>query len=251
MSEAISLKRIYLLLRRVLPDMQMMMLIILLIPFILLLLHGFRHHPSAQEQELVQGMFASLLILGGCLFASMAFTEMQDKQYNFAWFMLPASILEKFIAQLLLSTVLYIVFLIIAYFLVTLAADFLSQLLFGNRLALFQPFDAHTGVLIGRYFLFHSIFFLGAAFFRKRIIIKTLATLFFLFFLLILIIGFTIYWYYPECRATGSCLPFTFDLQTYSMYQHTLRWTLYVMLPLLLWFVAYKRVRKTDISHGV
>lgn len=251
MSNTVSLKRIYLLLRTQLPGTRIAMLALLLTPFILLVLHGHRVHPYVEDQELIQRMFAALLVGGGCIFASMAFYEMQDKRENFAWFMLPASMLEKFLAHLLLSTVLYIVFLLTGFYLVTLAADLAAQYLFGNKLPLFQPFDTRLEILIGRYLFLHSIFFLGAAWFRKRVFIKMLLAVFVLFILLVLLIGFMGYWVYPELRVSAASIGISFDWNIYPQYRNIARWIVYVFVPLLLWFLTYLRVRKTQISYGI
>lgn len=252
MSDVISPKRIVLLLRREFPNTRNATLILLFTLFVFLALRGYRFHPYPENQELIVGMFRTFLFLGGCTFASLGFVKMHDKQQNFSWFMLPASILEKFTAQLLLSTIIYIVFLLVGFVFVTLAVDTLVQFLFTHNLGLFRPMDTELWILIGKYFLFHSVFFLGAAYFKKQAFLKTIAVIALFMAVLSTLLVLFVYWNYPAAvEGADITIDLTPKFLYFLKYQPYVQWFVYAFLPLLFWYIAYIRVSKTEISHGV
>lgn len=251
MFETLSLKRIVLLLRRDFPNTRNATLILLLTLFVFLALRSLRLHSYLENQALIMGMFKSFLFLGGCLFASMAFYEAHDRRENFSWFMLPASIFEKFMAQLLLSTIVYIVFLLAGFFVVTHVVNALGDFMFQHGLGVFKPMELQLWTLIGKYFLFHSVFFLGAAYFRKRAFLKTIGVLSLFLVVLSALAVLSVYWNYPELKSMGRNIDFTSYFSFYLSYKPYFQWFVYALLPPLFWFIAYHRIRKAEICHGV
>ena len=175
MPDTMSLKRITLLLRKGFPNIRNTTFIWLLILFVLLVLRAESFHSPQENENFISQIFQAALFIGGSVFASQAFHELHNKQDNFSWLMLPASILEKFTAQLVLSTFLYAVFLLAGIYIVTFVADILGRFLYAHDAGVFRPWDPWVWVLMGKYFFYHSMFFLGAAYFRKHVFVKTTA----------------------------------------------------------------------------
>jgi len=175
MPDVMSLKRISLLLRKGFPNIRNTTFIWFLILFVLLVLRAESFHSHQENEKIISQIFQAALFIGGSVFASQAFHELHSKQDNFSWFMLPASILEKFTAQLVLSTFLYAAFLLAGFYNITFAADILGRFLYAHSSGVFRPWDPWVWVLMSKYLFYHSMFFLGAAYFRKHVFVKTTA----------------------------------------------------------------------------
>jgi len=244
MSDTINLKRIVLLARRGYPSIQSTTLISLLILFILLMLRAGSFHSYLDNEAFNARMFRLFLLFGVSLLASQAFRDLHDKRENFPWLMLPASTLEKFIAQLLLSTVLYTLLILVGFFLVTFAADTLGRILYANNVGVFWPSGLREFMVIP---IAHSIHFLGAAFFRKNTFLKTTVMTLLLIITLFSLALFILYRMHPEISRPG--LPD--DLSIFRKYQELIQWIVYLVLPPVFWFIAYLKIKGTEISDGV
>jgi len=246
MPDAISLKRITLLIRKGFPTIRNTALVLLLMLFVLLILRAESFYSYLENEKFIGMMFQIYLSIGSIL-ASKAFIEIYDKHENYSWFMLPASALEKFIAQLLLTTFIYITFLMVGFYLVTLAADTLGQYLYAHKLGVFRPWGSKELLMISGYAFYHSLFFLGAAYFRKHVFLKTTAVAILTFAILFSLAIFLLHRIYPETISTGQGTNFTI-FKTYGTY---IQWFIYGILPLILWYFAYIRIKRVEVSHGI
>ncbi len=130
------------------------------------------------QQVLVLPVFYCLMLfIGGYIITSNVFSDLHHPQKNYVYLTLPASNLEKFISKLLLTTVGYILGAMILYFLFSVIMSLVNLLFFGFTNPLFNPFDEVVWICNGVYLVTQSIFLLGAAFFRKNALIKTVFAL--------------------------------------------------------------------------
>nr|WP_319475112.1 hypothetical protein [uncultured Sphaerochaeta sp.] len=120
-------------------------------------------------------MFPSFLLLGGFIISSLMFSEdMFGKDTQHDWLMLPATNLEKFLSKTLLMIVAYPIALVVLFFLISVVTEPIQLIIFGNPMAMFNPFrDGDFGILLAQYWVWTSVFLLGGTYFRKAHFIKT------------------------------------------------------------------------------
>lgn len=122
-------------------------------------------------------MYVLLLFPGGYILTSAMFKDAHDKSKNIYWLTLPGSTFEKMISRLLISSLFYAVLLTLIYPVLALMSEMFNLLLFGIRHDFFNPFRIEVLKLIPYYIVTQSIFFAGAATFRKHPFAKTLLSL--------------------------------------------------------------------------
>ena len=168
--------------------------------------------------------------------------------------LLPASALDKTIARLLSITVIFLGYVLIFTTLTSVVVELVNSLFFGQRNQWFHPFDSMGWSLFGHFVVIQSLYFLGAAWFRRNHFIKTTLAV------TIACIGLTV--------LALVILRFVFvpsfdDLELwiddlYSLYQGVIDVVgtgvtalYFVALPVMCWSVAWLRVRETQVSDGV
>ena len=203
--------------------------------------------------------FPALLFMWGTAVASRAFTELHAKTQNEAYLLLPASDVEKTVARLLTVTVGFFVYLLIYVTLVSWVVETLNLLLFDMQDRPFNPFDVNAALVIGHYLVAQSIFFLGAAWFRKSHYWKT--------WLALIVIGIACFafawlltWLLFGQNRDGFGVSFN-ESELYRIYMangplydaaaRALKFAYFFLLPPFCWFVAWLRVKETQVSHGV
>jgi len=159
-------------------------------------------NPTAQNDvtEFLQVWYPILLILGGSLFTSSLFSELNNQQSGQIFLTLPASNLEKYASKWLMSTIGIVLWITITFWLFQLILGFVTSTFYGYGLDTLSVFGEPYGigmygesfsvnwVIIQIYIATSSIYFLGAIAFRKYEFFKTvLAT--FLFNLVIALIS--------------------------------------------------------------
>ena len=102
---------------------------------------------------------------------------MHDPVRGLFWLLLPASILEKILARILLTTVVYVTATMLFYLVFSIVSEGINLLLFRRHHPLFFPFDplVFWGVL--SYMVIQAPFLVGAVYFRKHALSKTVLSL--------------------------------------------------------------------------
>jgi hypothetical protein len=197
-----------------------------------------------------QSWFGLLLFLWGVIASSRAFRELHDNTKNQAYLLLPASSAEKTVARLFVVTIAFVGFLLVFMTTTSVAVESLNLLLSGERNAFFNPFDPIVWKLIPGYIFLQSLYFLGAAWFRKAHLIKTTLALlligggFATFTLLVCLVLFA-----PYLGDMGNAVEIL--QETYKGGIGGVRMGVLILLPMVCWFVAWLRVRETQVSDGV
>lgn len=213
--------------------------------------------PLESNRELAYMVVSGLIFyLLGPIVASRSFVELHDKKRNEAWLLLPASALEKVVARLLLVTVLFVPFGVVLVVLTSALISGVKTVLFSTPEVLFVPDGDLVGLdAMGRFFLHQSLFFLGAAWFRKAHFLKTAFS--------ISVISIGLFWFFaiaagialpnPGAAWVGAELgPFLGQLGDSLGYLPWLgRLVGYVIVPVFCWTVVWLRVRETQVSYGI
>lgn len=129
----------------------------------------------------LNGLFYSILFIGGFIYTSNAYSELQQVQRSYSYLTLPVSTTERLGSAWLLSGILLPLFAMLAMTGVLLLANGILALLPGysfGHLSLQALFSGSSMNAVGVYVVTQPIFLLGAAAFRKHHFIKTLLALF-------------------------------------------------------------------------
>jgi len=122
-------------------------------------------------------LYLGVLYVGGIILTSRIFKELHDTLKGPAWLLIPASILEKALSRIALSNVMYVILTMLIYFIFSLLSEGLNWLLFGRHHPLFNPFDPLILRGVALYFVFQAPFLVGAIYFRKHSLSKTILSL--------------------------------------------------------------------------
>jgi hypothetical protein len=221
-----------------------------------MLVHGmFRAAFSADRQNIFELWGGGMLLVWGAVAASQAFTELHDKMRNDAFLLLPASALEKVASRLLLMVFGLAAYIIVFTNVVAWVDGLLALVLFGRNDQFYPLFDGSLG-LLGLCLVQQSMYFLGAAWFRKNHFIKTALATTVIPIGLSVFAAFVVRIVFPHPFAAGFM---DIDYGAFlSAYGPSLRFLLdvggvfwFVVLPVLCWVVAWMRVKETQVSYGV
>ncbi|MFO7729293.1 MAG: hypothetical protein R6V86_00870 [Spirochaetia bacterium] len=179
--ERFSLKRIELLLRRDITSGYKNVLIIIgalaavLITFDVLNFTLFQGQPEIGHHL---STFSTILFIGGFIVTSGIFKEVHQRESAQAYLMLPASPLEKTVSRILISNIGWILLTLLWYSAYSYLSAGITELMAGQHHYLFNPFQSRFWLIIANYLVVQSIFLVGAIYFRKAQLFKTLLTLF-------------------------------------------------------------------------
>ena len=204
--------------------------------------------------------FYAFLVGWGVVVASGGFKELHDRTKNETYLLLPASALEKTVARFLLVTLGFYAFFVVFSTLLALVTQTVDALMIGRQFRWFpRPGDGLLWILFGNLFVVQSVFFLGAAWFRKLHLVKTVLAMFVIGCVLTAF-GFALMWLFlPQFRdGLGLSLhgyeldPLFEDHPVFLAAAGSVLQILYFAgIPIFCCFVAWLRVRETQVSHGV
>jgi len=198
--------------------------------------------------------FVTMLLVWGPIASSRSFKELHNKTKNEAYLLLPASALEKICARLLFATLFFYAYLLVFTSLTSVVVEWLNAMLFGQQNQRFNPLDAMEWRVFGHFLVIQSLYFLGAAWFRKNHFMKTtLAITIACIGLAALILAVVRVVLIPSFDDFAMSVD-----NLYSLYQGVidaaavgLTVLYFVGLPVMCWLVALLRVRETQVSDGV
>jgi hypothetical protein len=200
--------------------------------------------------------FPALLFGGGIFYTSLAFKELDEQNTGMLYLSLPASNFEKFFSKFLITTIGFVLFLIVSWWLFTAISGSIIKGFFDMEVYSFTPFDSENWLLIKVFFIVQSLFFLGAITFKKYTAVKTIASGFIASFLVIgvvlLIIRIVFYDYFDGFRPIGpqdANLRPSMWLQDFAMYslKGFGKFMLWIVLPIFFWTVSYFKLTEKEI----
>ncbi len=228
------------------------------------------------DYSMHQKLYGYALFIWGIFATSRAFRVVHDPTRNEAYLLLPASSLEKFFARLLPITVGIGIFLPIFFFALSAIVESVRMVIAGTSLPLFNPFNSEIWKLYGYYIIIQAPFFLGAIWFRRfNFLITSFAIILFYLLLAIAIlitaritIGATEWQQLhgqnslqvPETGAINHYDYLNFGiahdlfhqlLTTNWSFLATVFWIVVALLPPVLWWIAWLRLKEVQVDHGV
>ncbi len=113
------------------------------------------------------------LLIGGFILTSMSFTEMNRLDSRLFYLTLPASSLEKFISRWLITGLGFAIFFTIGYWITVIIFKALGGAIFNFDIGDFNPFTEQNILFFRIYLAGQTVFLLGAVYFKKFEIFKT------------------------------------------------------------------------------
>ncbi len=201
------------------------------------------------------------LAIWGCISASLAFSSLHDKTKNESYLLLPASSLEKVLVRLVTVSVALPVFIMALIGLASVLAEAVTALFFQTTFSALNPFQGAFFEAAGYVVIAQSIFFLGAAWFKKTHLIKTVFSIIILSIIFGLI-GSLFFRIVFSSFFDGLFRPkpVNFDVESliqlrFPVLMDTLKVfskvLFYGLLAPFCWVVAWLRVKETQSSDGV
>ncbi|HDQ14811.1 MAG TPA: hypothetical protein ENN41_08355 [Sediminispirochaeta sp.] len=265
-AEKFSMYRIYLLLRRDLGrQFRTLLLVVGAAAAILITIDvlSFSISPQQGEAGHYEGLFASILIIGGFIFSSTAFSELNWGTSARTYLLLPASPLEKTVERILLSGIGWALLSLVWFSLYSYLSVTLTELLSGRHHPLFRPMGAQVWQAFAHYLVLHSFFLFGSIFFRKNPLFKTLLSLFAVALLYVLLSFVAVRIIFAP-YVSGT---FAFqDWKKLGLIIENLQFRFYERIDLLrtvrdifywgalapiMWILSYLRLREVEIKDAV
>jgi len=215
------------------------------------------------EREITfhQDLYLFILFISGFIVSSKIFKVLHHRENGTAYLLIPASNFEKFTSRLFLSTVLFVIYTIIAYYLLSMITETLNKMIFGTSHALFNPFSTKIIEGVGIYLVLQSLFLLGGVYFKRHPFSKTILFLFLFFICLLVILVLSVkllFWSYfdgflPRFEMLNHLSEVLFS-ERYGQLHRAMHLTLkgfqfifwFILAPLC-WTIAYFRLRETEV----
>ena len=202
-------------------------------------------------------MLLNIMLLIGLVQVSKGFSEIRQKERGIYYFMIPASLEEKYLVKLISTLVLYFIYALLICFVANRISIVLANLI--NDSGNFQYFDPFHRDLFDKfkvYLFLHAVFFSGSLVFKKNNFLKTAFVLIATFFILTFSIGLYLKNTAIKTFESGQRFNFYFnnlsdlfqafgiDLETYLLLFEI---GLYVAIPLMLYGFSYIKFKKIEL----
>jgi hypothetical protein len=207
-----------------------------------------------------QVFYLGVLYVGGLIVTNRIFKEFHDTVKGPAWLLIPASLLEKASSRIALSTVMYVITTMLIYFGFSLLSEGFNWLLFRRHHPLFNPFDQLILNGVALYFVLQAPFLVGAIYFQKHSLSKTILALLGYTFVFFVVVAFAVWLIFGN--YFDGLLPSLETLieqpgTTYESIGANIEslgrvglwiWRIifWVFIPLLCWTICYYRLRETE-----
>jgi hypothetical protein len=214
-------------------------------------------HLFQTPQVVFSGLLVIAILVSGPIAASHSFNELHSRSKNEAYLLVPASALEKMLCRLLQAAFLFPLSVLVFVVLLSVVVAVIRLPIVGGEFALFSPWPMLDLRLIGFVIVNQSIFFLGAAWFRKQQFFKTILTCTGLSIAGLFFVSLIIRVFFGDVWSVGIDP----DVDWRAMFQGwagsmsafgSLAKVLYFFgLPVFCWTVSWMRIRETQVSHGL
>ncbi|AEV29076.1 hypothetical protein SpiGrapes_1263 [Sphaerochaeta pleomorpha str. Grapes] len=221
-----------------------------------------RYTGNLTHETIYSGFFPGLLFVGGFILTSLVFVnDMFSKEHQNEWLMLPATSLEKFLAKGILTAFAYPVALILVMTIASVFIEALMLLFFGSPFTMFNPLVSEVGSQLAMYFVWQSVFLLGATLFHKAHFIKTVLALFVLAIVMGLLGMLFARIFFPLITGISPfsrTISFSFssvqrieDVAGLRVFITLGKIIYYAVLPLFCWVTAYFKVEEVQATDAV
>ncbi|MBL7066447.1 MAG: hypothetical protein ISS29_01120 [Candidatus Marinimicrobia bacterium] len=209
--------------------------------------------PGNASHDFHLGFYPALLFIGGFILSSSAFSEIHHSQKNTSFFMLPASIFEKMVSKLLLTTIGYVPASILLYYLLTVTSSGIAAIFTDWSFPAFNPFNREILLSVAIYLVTQSMFLFGGLYFKKHPFMKTLFSQFAITFVLTIFAFLVVRFIYRDCfHGMRFIDEFMFnDMVSFEHLGNNLarifKYLFWICLAPYFWILSYMRLGETEV----
>jgi len=195
------------------------------------------------------GVFVPIFLIGGFIFTSIIFSELNSPHKGYLYLTLPASAFEKLISAWLVSSIFYILLGAMITYFINFYYMLVAVIIDAPNVEIVNLFTSDALSIFGNYLIFQTIFFLGAIYFRRVNFLKTLLAGF------VLVVLFSIY-----SGILAKILFNQFAIQSHDMsqsieFQYTAKNVIAPIAKYLFWYgvapffltVSYFRLKERQV----
>jgi hypothetical protein len=189
--------------------------------------------------------YVLVLYLGGFTFTSRIFHDLVTKERACSFFTLPATIGEKFVEGLLLSTIGYFLFTTIGYYLISLLFNFIGTVFFSYEFFVWNIFSEDVPQSILGYFALQSVFFLGATIFKRNVFLKTVLAILIVVLVIGSVMGITGWLLFKDVHGEHID-PYIFNINPERFNEVASIAVQLIMAPFF-WLTAYFKLKEKEV----
>jgi hypothetical protein len=203
-----------------------------------------------------QANYRILLYIGAFIAGGRMFKGLHNEIKGTAWLTLPASVFEKFISRMVLLLVLFPLWLMALFSLMSLITWVTNSVFPGGSTVFFNPFSKATMVTTLRYLVLISLYNLGLIYFKKDALGKTFLSVFLyqLFLCLVVIMGLRVFFGLNFLHINDPVRT-VFELlngngkfgQAWSITKWTIHIGFWYVLAPLCWVTGYIRLKEKEV----
>lgn len=187
-----------------------------------------------------------ILYVGGLWLASLSFRDFHDRKQIYTLLTLPCSTLEKFFGRWFLTSFGFAIGLLAVYAVLYWCIAAFSAVIFRQPIILFNPLNPEIWKNILQFIILQSMFLLGAVYFKKHSLIKTILTMTLTSISVsLLIMMMTFFAFHPVFSPTQIIIP-DFSRLNFSSLTDVLYFLFWIFIPILCWSVAYQRLKECE-----
>ncbi|MBU8913356.1 MAG: hypothetical protein KOO61_04980 [Spirochaetales bacterium] len=202
-------------------------------------------------------VYPILLFALGYIVSSFSFQEIHDPRTGVYELTSPGSIIEKYVARILLTSIGWAVAVTLAYMLTTAIGAGIAELIFGESHGIFVPNNGVFWEMTTTYLVSQSIFVFGSIYFKKSAFLKTVLVMVMfavIYAIFLAIAARLIYWnvftgIFPT-EAEMNALFAVIEPQAIRLgdvLERILDYVGWIAVPIFFWFVGYVRLRETEV----
>jgi len=153
---------------------------VLAVSAFLVWISAYRTGPVINDEvvSFFHGASYAVLFLLGCFLTGVAFKELHSVEEGYAWLTLPGSLMEKYAARLILTSLGYVLLAAVLYGLFVMLLIGTAKLFFSYLTIPFKPFDKILLEFLAYYLVLHSLFAVGSIVFKSLSCLKTMIVVF-------------------------------------------------------------------------
>ncbi|PRY06073.1 hypothetical protein CLV24_12855 [Pontibacter ummariensis] len=228
--------------RQLYMNISSMWIAVVAIVGVLLVISGLVAYFNPEAVENLVPLYLVVLFLGGFIFTSKIYNEMNSPQQSYAFLTLPVSTLEKLVGAWLLVAPVFLVTALASVFILTFA----SATVAGQPARLPGLANGDLLRMVGSFMVTQTFFFLGAVAFRGNNFLKTLLALFLIAMVLAAYtggLGYLLFGGGNHHLEPGSELKGTAEF----IFKEVVPFLYWFVLPLFLLVVSYFKLKERQV----
>lgn len=202
---------------------------------------------GAHSESIQISLYYIGLFVAGVFASGMAFANFRNKEKTMNYLSLPASNFEKFISELLISTIGFVVVYTLVFYLFNTTVMLVSKY-YGIDTYIVNVFETNNLKMFRMFFIMHSVLFAGAATFKK---VPPLNTAFVLFItgIIILLYVSLLGWILSKTVETSTNVNIQIDdgIIMSSNMMRIVRFAFFYLTAPVFWTVAFFKIKEKQV----